>query len=217
MAHGLLTRGSLSLLLLLFTRVAVLADFIEWSYAWSRSPLVVAADGEGTGGISLATATDGQAVGNSEIVALNLTTFSSAAGTIDLFTAKAYRLTLELTDQQSGATGALTFQGQFNGTLTTTAAFISNTFTGATTQTLPLGGNLYTVALGPYSPPGPPGDSSSGALSATVSVSALPAAPPVQDTPEPSGLLLAGLGLGFLGLGCCWRARRARRIAAGIS
>ncbi|MCI0458246.1 MAG: hypothetical protein L0Z62_14875 [Gemmataceae bacterium] len=229
MARRLFTLGSLPILLLLCTRVSVWADFIAWSYAWSRSPLVIAADGDGTGGISLATATDGQALGNSAIGAVVLTTFSSAAGTIDLFTDKAYNLTLELTDQLSGASGSLTFHGLFNGTLTATAANISNTFTGATTQTLTLGDNVYTVAIGPYSPPGPPGDGSSGAIGAHVSVSGQPTeppvqdppgpagGPPVQDTPEPAGLILAGLGFGFLGLGCYWRARRTQRIAAGAS
>jgi hypothetical protein len=138
----------------------------------------------------------------------------------DHFTNKNYSLIVDLTDSASNKSGMLTFTGSLNGTLSLTSANIKNTFIGPLTQHLDLGGNLYTVTIGPYAAPGIPDSTQTGSISAHVSVqpegptgggSGGPVPPPSRQTPEPSTLLLAGLGLSALGMaGWRHRARLAR-------
>jgi hypothetical protein len=179
------------------------ADFINWSYSWSNTPDVIHADAPGTSTITLTDESLKTAVGNTDIVATNLRTFSTApAETPDQFTHAGYTLTLFIKDTASGQSGTLTFTGEFNGALSSKSSGIKNTFTGQTTKTLLLGNDLYTVVMGSYSPPGPPGQSNTGSISAHASIT-------VQDirTPEPSGLVLGFLGVPLAAM--AWR-RRAR-------
>ena len=79
------------------------ADLIPWAYSWSNSPTQIHADAPGTGTISLSNEKSGTAVGDSDIVATNLKTASTAsAANPDVFTAKSYALTLTLTDLAIG-------------------------------------------------------------------------------------------------------------------
>src|SRR5262245_38070307 len=118
------------------------ADMVSWSYDWGSSTIAVPA---GTGGISLATPT-GNAIGTSDIVAANLTTFSSApAGSADTFANSAYNLSVKLTDAASGQSGLLSFGGMFTGSLTPTSANITNAYDSPTAKSIQLGGNTYTV------------------------------------------------------------------------
>jgi hypothetical protein len=79
-----------------------------------------------------------------------------------------YTFTLNLRDNASQASGDLTFSGFFSGSLTGNNANIKNTFTSPTTQTLTVSGNTYTVTMGTYTPPGPPGAVNAGNLNALV-------------------------------------------------
>ena len=109
------------------------ADLIPWSYAWNAHPVVIDADPLGpgsrpTGGITLTPGaisitggTPGVALGNANIVAVNLTAFTfspSPDGKPYHFTNSPYHLGVTLTDVASNASGTLTFAGVFNGTLT---------------------------------------------------------------------------------------------------
>src|SRR4051794_31125821 len=128
-----------TLLLLLLPSGAARADLITpWNYAWSRDPLSVASDGTGTGGISLTLAVQAPGthpVGDSDIGVVSLSTFSSApAGTVDHFTNSPYSLSVHLTDLNSGQAGDLTFNGVFNGTLSTTSASIQTSYLDPTSQ-----------------------------------------------------------------------------------
>lgn len=219
-----------SLVLFVFGATHARADMIGWSYSWSRTPLSVAADGAGTGGINLTVNPGGPIVGTSDIVAVNLSSFSSApAGTTDVFTNKPYTLTLALTDTASKQTGIFSFGGTLSGTLSPTLAQISNAFDGPTTQQKVLGHNLYTVSLNPFAPPGLPTSTTLGGISAHVTVT--PEAgtspgvdtsqsdpgtttPAVHNSPEPSTLVLAGLTVPVLGAARWWRRRSlALRLA----
>jgi hypothetical protein len=207
------------------------ADLIQWSYNWGSTPLSVSADGASTGGISLSTPSS-TATGSSDIIAANLSTFSSALpGTFDTFTNKPYSLNLSLTDTASGAAGNLTFKGLFSGALSPTSAQITNVFLSPLTQALNLGANTYSVTIGPFSPPGIPGSTNLGSIGAHVQVTS--GSPPVtvppvtvppvtvpptglDQSPEPTTLVLAGLGLPLVGAarGLRWlRGRLARRQA----
>jgi hypothetical protein len=191
-------------LLCLLSAAAARADFVQWSYNWSRSPGQVFADGSTTSYITLSDESQHTASGDSDIVATNLHTFSDAPPADPAhFTNKGYTLTLSLTDLASGKSGQLVFTGQFNGDLSSQSANIANTFTGQTMQTIVLGSHKYTVVMNQYSPPGPPGESNAGAIAAhlksLITITNL--------TPEPPAAALAGLGVvPLLGL-AAWRRR----------
>lgn len=183
------------------------ADYIPWMYNWSRDPHQIQADAPGTGYITLTDESLRTAVGESDIVATNLRTYSTATNANpDLFTARPYNLTLTITDLDSGLTGSMTFTGVIDGRLTAASANLRNTFTGLTTQTLTLGDHTYVATMGQYTPPGPPGASNAGSMSGHTIISVNP----VVATPEPSALALSGLGLMALA------ARRfSRRLRVG--
>jgi hypothetical protein len=198
------------------------ADMITpWTYSWSRNPISVAADNNGTGGISMSLAPlapGTNMVGDSDIIAVSLSTFSSTpAGTVDTFTNSPFSLTVQLTDQNSAVSKSLTFNGVFNGTLSQTNAQITATFLNPTTQSILLGSNTYTVALNSYVPPGIPNATVFGDIGAHVSIQDGTnggGGGTVESAPEPSTLLLAGMTLPAAGL-VLWRARGGRmRLAA---
>jgi hypothetical protein len=188
-----------ALVLILATAGSARAELIHWMYNWSRSPAVINADSPGTGYITLTDETTKTAVGDSNIVATNLKTYSTATvDNPDKFTAKPYTLSLQLTDVGSLQSTTLTFQGKLDGTLTAMSANIKNTFVGPTSYDVVLGENKYTITLPTYTPPGPPGTVNLGSIS--VRVESL-----VTDLPEPGTLVLSGLGALLFGL------RRLRR------
>lgn len=199
------------------------ADFINWAYSWTHTPSVVAADTGGTGGVTLTNHQGGTGSGNSDVVVTQITTFSSATvNTPDHFTNKNYSLILDLTDSASHQSGMLTFNGTLNGTLSTTSANIKNTFIGPLTQHLDLGGNLYTITIGPYAAPGIPDATQTGSISAHLSVQPEHSGgggtrPPSQGAPEPSSLLLGCLGLAALALAGWRRWARGRAMAAYLA
>jgi hypothetical protein len=202
-----LTLTGLALALLLVPIQPARADPIAWMYNWSRSPAEIHADTPGTGFITLTDESLKNAIGNSDIVATNLRTFSTATtANPDVFTASPYSLSLFLQDVQSGQSTTLTFTGHIDGTLTALSSNLKNTFTGMTTQSVVLGSNRYTVTIGPYTPPGIPGSANAGSISAHASVIVTP----IQNLPEPGALVLGGLGSIILGM-ARWRTRRRQR------
>lgn len=199
------------------------AAFVKWSYNWSRVPSdVVSADAVGTSRISLTDEPLGHATNSSDIVATNIRTFSNAPrATPNSFLKSAYALTLRLTDDASGQSGTLTFNGVFNGTLSSSSASITTKFTSPTTGELTLGNSVYTVTLGSYAPPGPPGISNAGSISASVDVRSLvsdppppPPPPPTHDTPEPSAVVLGLMGVLFAGVAGWWKYGKRFTLAA---
>jgi hypothetical protein len=199
------------------TGLTARADLVHWSYDFDRSPTVVTG---GTGGITLTNEPSGHAAGNSDIVATNLKVFSSADPTSpDHLAPSKYTLTLALTDDASHQSATLSFTGTLSGTYSSGSASVKNMFTGLTMQTVTLGGNLYMVTMGPYSPPGPPSATLAGSIAAHVDVrpgqgggNPPPGGggnpPPVNHSPEPSTFVLAGLGMAGLGLVSFGRWRR---------
>jgi hypothetical protein len=181
------------------------ADVVDWRYNWTPSSPTIFAD-SGDSHIALTNEPTGAATGSSDIVATDITTFSDAPPDAPAtFTHKAYSLKLTLTDGATHDTGSVVFAGEFNGKLSSLNANITNTFTSPTTQALELGGNHYTVKIGPYAPPAPPTAANSGSIAAHAEVSVRV----LLEGPEPPGLVLAALGVCGLGLGSArWRARR---------
>lgn len=190
------------------------AEKVEWGYSVDRDRPAIEADVPGTGGITLTNELFRTAAGNSDIVLTSLSTFSSAAfDTPDVFTNSPFALTLTLTDVASGASGSMTFSGMFSGILSRAFSQIETQFTGTTEGSLTLGNNTYTVRLNTVVPPPVPGAANPGSIGARVTVTGgsgePPPPPPPVDTPEPSSLVLAGLGLAGLGLRSVrkWRAK----------
>jgi hypothetical protein len=115
-----------------------------------------------------------------------------------------------LTDTASGASTTMLFSGKLGGSFSGSNSNVSNQFTGTTsyTWTAP-NGNLYTVTLVGYTPPGPPTASNAGSISAHVSVTPGEGGGHTGgSSPEPSTLVLSCLGLAFAGA-TSWRKRRA--------
>jgi hypothetical protein len=207
MSNAPSTRAA-ALALLLAIAPAARADWIAWTYSWSNTPQTILADiPSGGGKITLTNEPTLSAVGNTDIVATNIHTYSTASGSApDKFTNKAYALTLNLTDSVSGQSGSASFNGVFNGTLTANSSNISNTFVGPTTAVLDLGANEYKISLTAYTPPGPTGSVNAGAIGAHATVTVNPIII-VQNSPEPATLLLAACGIPILLL----RRLRSRR------
>jgi hypothetical protein len=209
---------------------AAQADLITpWTYSWSRSPLSVAADASSTGGGSINLtlvnpAAGTHMTGDNPITAVDLATNNSqTVGSTSSFTNSPYALTLHLSDSTSGASTDFTFNGQFNGTVTPTNASISTTFLDPSTQNAVLGQHQYTVVLDSYIPPGGPTATTFGSIGAHVTIQDAGSSGGdnnggggsggsggVQDVPEPSTLVLAGMTLPAAGL--AWLRTRSLRL-----
>jgi hypothetical protein len=180
--------------------------FIPWKYNWTRNPTKIFSDTSNTSYVELTDEPLRTAAGSSDVVATNLDVISDAPpGFPDLFTDKGYTLTLFLLDVHSGNSGTMDFTGLINGSVSMFSSNLENTFTGQTQQSMVLGNNLYEVTIGPFTPPGPPGSSNSGAIGAHASVRVTQ----IHKTPEPSTLALALCGAPLMGYRV-WRRRRAR-------
>jgi hypothetical protein len=204
--------GGAALALMLLANSSARADLIPWMYSWSGSPAVIHADAPGKSTITLTDEPLKEAVGDSDIVATNLRTYSTAPATQpDHFTHAAYTLSLYLFDPSVGKGGTLVFNGSFDGTLSSANVDLSNTFTGKTTQTLRFGDHLFTATIVDYTPPGIPGSTNAGSISGHVTIT-------IQTLPEPGTLTLSVLGMVLTGAGRLWRRSRkraARAAAAG--
>jgi hypothetical protein len=212
--HTMSRRAGIALTLLLLAGATARADLIQWGYNWSSSAAKITADGGGSGYLTLTNQPSASAAGTSNTVITNLHDFSTAtSASPDVFTHAAFSFTLQLEDLASKTTGTVTFSGFFSGTLTANSANILANFTSPTTQTVTIGGNTYTVTLGTYSPPGPPGSTTNaGSLNAIVTPSAGTGGGHTSggSSPEPSTLVLASLAFPYLGL-AGWRRRKRRQ------
>jgi hypothetical protein len=194
-------------LALLLTNFSAHAELIPWLYSWSSSPSVLHANGPGTSYVTLTDEPLKLAVGDSDIVATNLRTFSTApSDNPDHFTHAGYTLSLYLYDPASHQGKTITFTGFLDGTLSASNANLANTFTGPSSQTVLLGQHLFLANALSYTPPGIPGSVNAGSISGhiTIRVEAV-------MTPEPATLALSAFGIGLLGIA---RLRRGRKRPA---
>jgi hypothetical protein len=185
------------------------ADYMNWSYTWdlNKGPTFTA----GHSLVSFALNSD-KTPGAATVAVGNLSTNSTSPST-DSFNAP-YNLTLTLTDNATNASGALTFHGTLAGNVGPTSSTLTNTISDPA-QSLTLSGHLYSVTLPGTTPISAP-DKSPTAFNGQVLVSVAgshgppPASVPAVQNPEPSGLLLAVVGLSL-----CGAARRRRRGRSG--
>jgi hypothetical protein len=196
----------LALLALLCLAGTTRADFLpSWTISATPNTPVLHSSKGGAGMVFLApTITLGE--GDSNIILATLTTASSAGrSTPDVFTSVPWSVTLHILDEATGKTGSMTITGLLSGTLSGRSGSFTTTYTSPLTQGVQLGETLYTVTVGPplagFTSPGGPLSSAPGAIGAYVD--------PPKSLPEPSSLVLTGLGA----VGC-WVVARRRRAAA---
>jgi hypothetical protein len=209
--HSLSICAGIALMLLFLANTSARADLI-WSYNWEPSTGKVLANGGGSGYLKLTDEPAKTVTGSSNTVVTNIQAVSTAAfNTPDVFNKAPASFSLQLQDVASKATDTLKFSGSFSGIISGNFANVQLAFTSPMSETVTLGGNKYTVAIGTYTPPGPPGAVNSGSLNAIVTVT--PASGGGgghgSGTPEPATLSLACLALPFVGL-CCWRKRKTK-------
>jgi hypothetical protein len=173
------------------------ANFVPWAYNWEPTPLIIHADGRTHGHLMLTDEPIKLANGTSDVAVTNIRAFSTAPrGRPDHFAHAVVIFTLVLTDLQSGQTARLRFGGFFTGTISNSSADVRFHEGQPRMDSVELGNHIYTVTLGRYSPPGPPGVLNAGMISAHVEVDNVP---PLKS-PAPSSLVLSCLGLAGLGL-----------------
>jgi hypothetical protein len=108
-----------------------------------------------------------------------------------------FTLNLRLNDHASGLSGYVTFSGDLQGNLWRGGSSLTPTFTSPLTQHVDINHHLYTVTFESFK--APQGLGHPGKFVFDVSV---------QHNPEPSSLLLAGIGAPFFGLALRRRRRK---------
>jgi hypothetical protein len=216
----LLTAQVAALALVLFGGTGVQAaslppDNVQWTYNFSPGAAAVTADANPSAGVSFTNEPTKAAVGSSDVVATNLRGFSTATSAAPdvMSSSGAYTLNLQLStsDANGPHTATLSFSGKLTGKFSAESSNIRNVFGADSMQTVQLGDYNFTVSLFAYTPPGPPDQLNAGSISAYVQITAVTPA----QLPEPSTMLLSGLGLTFLG-GAMWRKRRQARPAVAV-
>jgi hypothetical protein len=187
---------------------------VQWSYNFTPAANAVFADTNPSADVAFTNETTKSVIGNSVVDLTNLRVSSTAdPNHPDLLNHNgSYSISMVLGTSANGSpmSGTLTFKGKLSGNFSSASSNVTNKFDPLlSTQTLTLGAYTFTVTLLPFTPPGPPGSSNAGSIAAFVSLSG---GPHITSVPEPSSMLLSGLGLTFLG-GAAWRKRRLARLA----
>jgi hypothetical protein len=185
---------------------------MDWSWKWSLGPGQGPTFASGNTNVSFALQ-PGAATGSADLPLGSLSANSASPG-LDAFSAS-YDLKLTLTDNQSKATGSLTWHATISGNVGPDSSSLTNNITGPLSQTLVLAGHDYKVTLEPNPANIPaPSSNSRALLDALVSVTPDSGGTGgggggVGKTPEPSALVLASSALCLAGVFC-----RRRRFAA---
>ncbi|HEY7426762.1 MAG TPA: hypothetical protein VH682_21175 [Gemmataceae bacterium] len=205
------------------------ADYMNWTYSTDPSVPGIAVNAQSPSGgatVQLTDFTNGSAGAKIPIIAYTTNTSSTTPITFDPHTAT-YSLPLTFTDSTTHDSGTLTFSGSIGGTLSASQSTLVNTLSPSSSS-LTLDGHVYTVSI-PSVTLGPPSSPQQNIL-ANVTVSNGPTNPPppppqpptnpggnsggsnpgggVQGAPEPTSLVLGGLGWSLLGAGCWWKRSR---------
>ncbi len=194
---------------------------VIWQYNFSpvmpspSAPVLYASDSvSNNSGITFTNDVTRTAVGPStSVVATNLKAFAPEDGTFH-FTNGAWKLSMVLStsDATGTHTKTLFFEGKITGDYSRGHSNLKNEFVGQTSQTVALGNYDFTVSVLPVILPGPANQGIQGSIATSVAIKAA-GGPDPSTTPEPSTMLLSGLGLTFLGASA-WRRKRRAAVAA---
>ncbi len=191
------------------------AEIIDFSYQWSVQPAILNGLPGSTGSVLLSAAQPGNGQvtlgdpGGTTIPGATVTTTSSATNPADSFNA-GFTMKVLLTDTATNQSNTLTFNGTVSGTLTTTESKLTGTFNNPLTQTLTLGGHLYSVTINELFHPQPPGSAALVQISAGVTVTNASKPP---STPEPSSLVLGATAMLGLAVRRMTRGRLGRSVS----
>jgi len=198
-----------------------------WNYSWTPSKTTVQTDDSPSTSFLKLTDQIGYNQAqtfSTDIIATNISVVSDApAGFPDEFITKGditFNLRIYDGPVVDGLFGDFQFQGTFNtqDPLNPSTVAIGDANVKFTSLTLvpitkQIGAHEYTVNFVSFTPPPPQGTKDSlgslvqGAAAYHVTVRDLD----IQKAPEPSTMLLAGLGASFMGLGA-WRKRRQQKL-----
>jgi hypothetical protein len=221
------TRLGTTLLVLLATATTTQADYLNWTYTANTNVPGIAVNAKSpTGGatVSLTDFNNPQA-GASKIPVIAYVTSTAATTPVSFGPSSdvppTYKLALTITDGKTHDSKTLNFTGSIAGSMTATTSSLVNTLNPVTSKALTLDGHTYTVTIPAVMLAAPTSPQQN--IFAMVSVSGSGVNPQtgggggVQGAPEPTSLLLAGLGLSLLGLRDRWRILRswARRNGRG--
>jgi hypothetical protein len=154
--------------------------------------------------------------GSTDVIATELS-LSAPAGSpqgTDAFTAKSFKLGVQI--QDGAATGTLFFNVKFT-TLVTANTTNTNpadvSITPVTTSTMVVNGDKYTITPTTFAFPGPLSSHKNGSIQFHINeqVGSGGGPTPPNDSPEPSTMLLAGIGSAVAGL-MRWKKRRAMAV-----
>jgi hypothetical protein len=209
-----------ALLGLVIPGTALRAEMTHWSFETGSNPNPVPPSNplpdaiSGNVGIVFDGVTVSDVAGSQTVRMFNLFTAGGGLNPL-IFTSQSFKPSITITDTASHTQGTLFFSGLFNGTAhpNTQVSSVAATFLSPTAQSIVLGTNKYVVTIGPYHPltwksfgPNVGQGEFDGSIDNQVNVSAAgsPAA-----TPEPSCLVLAGMGMVTVA-GAAWRRRRCK-------
>jgi hypothetical protein len=166
-----------------------------WNYAVASTPSSI----QPSEASVVATGQHGMEVGSANVIGSNLWTFTNSSTPTQIGPTDV-KETVFIRDDASGQSGSLTFNTTLTGMVSKDGAWLGVVPNGPTTQQLHLGHYFYTVTIDPFQAPADP-SSFGGHVAFDIKV---------HHNPEPSSLILAGLGLSFAG----FVHRRQRRKKA---
>jgi hypothetical protein len=183
--------------LLLSTASLARGDQISWSYGFAQGTSTIQSNvaTSGSGEIVL-TPFQGTLTNtlptSATITAVNLSALSNASSRNPAqFSDAEYTLIMRLTDNSSGLTTVVTFEGVLNGTVSASGSSLENSFVGQTSFSYNLNHHIYDISIGQFKPPGAPGSGDLGSISVDITI---------HHNPEPTAFLLGSLGVPALGL-----------------
>lgn len=134
-------------------------------------------------------------------ISTKIWSFSTASASNPQAVNLPFAINLKITDHASGVSAYVSFSGALSGNIWKNGSSLNPTFSSPLTQAVDIDHHLYTITFKSFTPPEGTGHAT-GSFTFDVKV---------QHNPEPSTLVLAAIGVPFVGL----RLRRRYRRRSG--